>query len=133
MQGYTETISATEWHVTYNCCPYDIYRVAVFAADTGDTGEFVGRFESDGVTVLTATASIGATTLSVNTPTGPTWTTAADDFPFVINVLDIPVTVTAISVASGTTQTFTVTGSTVTKSLASGALVKLWNNPVMEL
>lgn len=129
VQGYEETISATNWDVTFNCTPYDHQGVAVYATTTGDTGEFVGRFDSDGST-LASTASSGATSLSVSTPSGPVWTTASDDFPFVIEVLDIPVTVTAIS-GTGTTQTFTVSG--VTKTLASGSAVTLWNAPVMGL
>jgi len=131
VQGYSEQITATTWDIEYNCTPYEVSRVGVFANTSGDTGEFIGRFESDGST-MASTASIGATSLSVSTPSGPLWTTASDDFPLTINVLDIPVTVTAISGASSP-QTFTVTGATVTKSLTSGSTVTLWNAPVMEL
>ena len=70
-------------------------------------------------------ASAGATSLSVATASGPLWTTTADDCPLYIEVGGIRVTVTAISGASSP-QTFTVTGSTVTKALASGLEVALW-------
>lgn len=129
VQGYTEAIAARTWEITYVTSPYEVSRVGVFAATTGDVGEFVTHFESDGSS-LASGAALGATSLSVSTPSGPLWTTVADDFPFQVNILDIPVTVTNVSGAASP-QTFTVTG--VTKALTSGSTVRIWNNPVMEL
>ncbi len=65
-----------------------------------DLTEYGGRFESDGCQVKTG-VSAGATSIAVSIPTGPTWTTAAADLPMTVNILDVPVTVTAIGAASG--------------------------------
>lgn len=128
--GYEESISMTLWDIAYNCVPYTS-KVGKLAATTGDAGTYLARFTSDGSTLATGAAS-GATSLSVSTPSGPLWTTAADDFPFTINIADIPITVTNIT-GSSTPQTFSVTGSTVTKALSSGASVTLWDPAVLGL
>lgn len=131
LAGYTETIDQFRWDVEANCYPYEPWRVATIAATSGDTSEYVLRAESD-YSSLASSAAQGATSLSVNTPSGPRWTTDADDVPLFIEVGGIRVTVTAIS-GAGTTQTFTVTGSTVTKALAAGLEVKLWRSPVLAI
>lgn len=129
LEGYTQTLDQFRWDVELNLSPYEPWRVGLYASTTGDTGENVARLETDGST-LAAGASQGATSLSVATATGPLWTTDSDDFPLYAQVGGIKVTVTAISGASSP-QTFTVTGSTVTKALTSGSMVELWQPAVM--
>lgn len=104
--------------------PFQPYRVGVAAATTGDTGEYVFRLSTDGSTLASSVTS-GASSLSVATPSGPLWTTAADDLPLSVSVEGIEIEVTAIS---GTTspQTFTVNPATVTRNLSSGQDVDLW-------
>jgi hypothetical protein len=129
LEGYNEIIDKFTWHATANCSPYDPWRIATLAADTGDTGEFLGRLDSDGSTV-SADAPAGSTTLKVATPSGPLWTTAADDCPMTLSINDTPVVVTAISGASSP-QTFTV--QPTIRHIAPGAPVAFWREPVLEL
>lgn len=125
IEGFSQQIDQYLWDVHINASPYEPWRAGLWAATTADTGEFVQRVDTDGAT-LAAGASAGATSLSVATPSGPLWTTTADDLPLDIEVGGIKVTVTAISGGSSP-QTFTVTGATVTKALPSGATVALWH------
>lgn len=132
LEGYYQEIDKFTWSVKANCSPFNPWRIAVIAAETGDTGENLWRLSGEG-SALSSGASAGATSLSVATPAGGAlWTTTADDFPLYIEVGGIKVTVTAISGASSP-QTFTVTGATVTKALASGLDVDVWRPPVLGL
>jgi len=124
LEGSTQSLDQFQWNATLNCSPYEPMRAGLYAADTGTTSEFVLRVDTDGST-LAAAAAAGATSLSVATASGPLWTTTADDAPFDVEVAGIRVTVTAVAGAASP-QTFTVTGSTVTKALSSGATVALW-------
>lgn len=129
LQGYTETIDKFLWDVTANCTPYELWHIATIAAETGDTSPNVWRLESDGANLVTALAA-GATSLSVATPSGPLWTTVADDFPFDISVAGIRVTVTNITGASSP-QTFTVQPTAY--ALPANAPILLWHQPVLGL
>lgn len=123
LEGYTETLTPYQWKVAANASRFDPWRVLLLAADTGDTGAFIGRLDTDGSTVHTTVAA-GATSIIVDTPTGPLWTTAADDVPLTVLIGGIVVTVTAITGASSP-QTFTVSGATVTKTLTAGTAVNV--------
>lgn len=131
VQGFEQALTPYAWTVSINCAPYEPWRVIRLAADTADTSEFLGRLDA-GVSTLAASAAAGATSLSVATSSGPLWTRSTDDFPLTIDVGGIAVTVTAIS---GTTspQTFTVTGSTVTKALAASLPVTVRTPSVLGL
>lgn len=132
LEGYTEGISETEWTVQANCSPYQPWRIAEYAADSGDTNEFAGRYDTEGSTLASA-ASAGATSLSLaTTGTWPLWTTDSDNFPLDLNIAGVRVTVNSIT---GTTspQTADVDGTTVTMALPSGADVSLWDPPVVGL
>jgi hypothetical protein len=123
VEGWTETIDQLRWDVVINAASYEPWRMGVVAAATGDTGEFVARAADNGSSTLASSASVGATSLSVATVAGdPLWSTVADDYPLDVEVGGIAVTVTAVSGGSSP-QTFTVTGSTVTKALSSGLAV----------
>src|SRR6185369_6825950 len=86
LEGANEVWDATSW------------RVAVFAADTGDTGEFVGRFDTGG-SALIASATATAGTLYVATTSGGSevWTTVADDLPLDVGIAGERVTATNIT------------------------------------
>lgn len=127
VEGYTQTISRFRWDVQVNCSPAQPWRVALFAADEGDTDELVGRFSPDGTTV-TAGAVEDAVALQVVTPTGPLWTTSADDYPIDLEVGGFKVTATACTATTGAgVQTFTIQPSPGT--LVPGATVNLWQPP----
>ena len=131
LEGYRQRLDQFTWFVELVCSPYEPWIVGTIAAETGDTDEHSWRLASDGST-LAAAASAGATSLSVATPSGPLWTTTADDCPLIIEVEGTPITVTAIAGGSSP-QTFTVTGSTVVRALSSGAEVTLRRHPVLGL
>lgn len=69
------------------------------------------------------TAPAGATSLIVETPSGPLWTTVADDYPLDLNVGGIQVTATACSGASSP-QIFTV--DPISAPRAAGSAVSVW-------
>lgn len=120
--GYRMRINQFTWDIDATCVPLSQYAMGRVASNSGDTSDAVLRIETDDST-LAAPAAVGATSLSVAS-TSALWTTDSDDFPLYIDVEGIRITVTGISGASSP-QTFTVTGSTVTKALSSGSQVTL--------
>lgn len=132
IQGYSQSIDQFLWTITANCSPYDPWRVGVLAADTGDNGEFVIHLDSDGCQVAADTPA-GSTTMTVSTPSGPLWTTTADDFPLTLSAAGLPVVVTGCSAATGTQQTMTVDPTTVTRDIPSGIPLVVYQQPVPRL
>jgi len=137
-EGYTESFDPFGLTVAANCSPYQPYRVGELAANSGhDTNEFVFRLEAS---ASTASASVlaGASTFSIATAAGhQLWTTTAagpNDFPFDVDLDGLRVSVSAIT---GTTspQTATVdpSGLQILRAVASGATVKLWDQPGLGL
>lgn len=126
--GYTETLSAVDWRVEINCAPAGAFDVFILEDAA------VGRLESDGSALTGGPYTATATTLSVATPSGPLWTTAAGDRPFDIAVAGERMTVTNVT-GSTSPQTFTVTRSVngVVKTQANGAAVTLWDGGVLAL
>lgn len=122
VEGIAHDVGEDDWTVELNCSPALPWMVARVAADVGDTSEFLARPDTSGAS-LAAAASKLATSLSVSTPAGPLWTTAADDFPLTLDVGGVPVVATACSGASSP-QTFTV--QPLAYDRASGTAVKLW-------
>lgn len=129
VQGYSQTITPYSWTAELNCTPMSPWIVGRLvesngAATTGVDDAHSWRLEADGSTLATAKAA-GSTSFSVTVPAGkPLWTTNSQDMPLLIDVGGIVVTVTAIS-GTSSPQTFTVTGSTVTKALAAGLSVNV--------
>lgn len=122
LQGYTETITKFMWEVVANGAPYDPWMVTVLAADTGDTGGFLCRLDTDGCHVVGAYPA-GSTSLSVVTPSGPLWTTLADDFPLYVLIGGLKIAVNGIAspnVSNGTFESgiapWTASGGTVVQS-----------------
>jgi hypothetical protein len=120
IEGYTEVLGRYTWSPMLNCSPARPYDVFVLDGSRLDTAG----------STLTAGVSAGATSLSVATSTGPLWTTGAVAFD--IEVSGIRVSVTNVSGAASP-QTFTVTGSTVTKALPINSAVRLWRSSVLAL
>jgi hypothetical protein len=132
--GWTETIDLFTWHVDMSCSSYEPWRVITLAAATGSTKDTVCWLDTDG-SVLSSSASQGATSISVNVSSGPRWVTTgdtggADNFPFSINLGGYQVQVTNITGTSNP-QTFTV--SALPAAFASGTAVSIWDPPVLGL
>lgn len=89
VQGYAETLSQFAWDVQLNCTPASPYTVGV--ANHPD----LARADTDG-SQLTAAVTATATTLRVDTPTGP-WTTDPSDMPMDVRVGGEVMTVTKIT------------------------------------
>ncbi|MEA5366107.1 carbohydrate binding domain-containing protein [Amycolatopsis sp., V23-08] len=92
--GYTENLAGKQHEITFVCVPGTPYEVVEVAKETGDSNPWVFRADTDGSVVTTA-ATAGATSLAVATPSGPPWTTAADDFPIYLDVNGVMVRATA--------------------------------------
>lgn len=123
--GIRESPKTHRRTVTLYCVPAAPYMVGVLSETTGDTDPFLGHADTDGSTTIADTA-VGAATFSVATPTGPLWTTVADDFPLDIIVGEQRVSISAISGASSP-QTFTVQpgGYQVVYAIPAGSLVNV--------
>lgn len=92
--GIEEDVPPARRLITFYCVPADPYRVGVLAETSGDTDPILGHLDTDGSTTVGDTAA-GAATVSVETPSGPLWTTDSDDFP-----LDVIAGGQRVSVAS---------------------------------
>jgi hypothetical protein len=127
VRGYTEEIASKQHEITFVCVPGVPYEIGELASTTGDTNQWVSRLDTDGATVNTL-ANAAATSLSVATPSGPLWTTVADDYPMYLDVGGVKVRATACSGASSP-QTFTVDALPVAR--AAGLSVSVWHLPVL--
>lgn len=123
VEGIAHEMTGKTWVVTFKCSLFSPWGVGRVAAATGDTSTLALRVDTDGSS-LAAAASVSATSLSVATPSGPLWTTTADDYPLVLSVGGIPVRATACS-GSSSPQTFTV--DPLPYSRSSGSPVELWD------
>lgn len=104
IEGWSVRKSAFEWTVTLNCTPYSPWAVALLDDAAGS------RLDTSGSYLLT-TINSTATSITVRTTDGPTWTTAAGDLPFDIIVEGEQMTVTAVGALAGADQVLTVTRS----------------------
>lgn len=129
VEGIGHEIGARGWLTTLRCSWASPWVAGLVATETGDTGAYVARADTAGSTVNT-TAPAGATSLVVATSTGPIWTTAADNFPLILDVGGVPVRATACS-GSSSPQTFTV--APLELSRAAGLPVKLWDQRPLAL
>lgn len=106
---------------------YSGYKVAEYSDITGDTNEYLGRYDTDDST-LNGDHALGATTLSVTSPSTGLWTVASDDFTpeIAINVGGWRLLVTGITGGS-TPQTVTLDASTPLPAFVGGGTkVSLW-------
>lgn len=123
VEGIAHAIDASGWVVTLTCSPFLPWSVGRVGDESADVSEFLLRPDSDGST-LAAAAGHSVTSISVATPSGPLWTTAADDYPLDLDVGGIRVHATA---CSGTTSPQTFTVDALDLDRASGAAVALWH------
>ena len=120
--GYTEVLSNVQWDLTLNCIPAAPWQVAIH-------GDGISRYDTEAST-LHANITSTATSMTVDTTSGPRWVATADDagaFPFDVRCGGERITVTAITGTSNP-QTFTVTRHVngVTKAHTAGDAVSLW-------
>lgn len=95
-EGWSETIDQFTWTIAMNCTRWEPWRMIQLAQDVGDTNEFLGRPDTDGSTTVGDTP-VGATTMTVTTPTGPLWIQGSgDDFPLDVNTNGWQTTVSSI-------------------------------------
>src|SRR5882757_4945243 len=89
-QGYTETLGAYDWDITYNCTPAGPWSVNVI----GDP--VLGRIDSGTSTLNTALTSV-ATSVPVAVAAGGTlWSTNPADAPFTVRVSGEDIRVDAV-------------------------------------
>jgi hypothetical protein len=121
--GYTETLGTHRRTIRFDLEPGGPYQVGVLSGTSGDTDPFVGHLETDGSTTSGAILA-GAASFSVATPSGPLWSTDADDYPENFLVGGQEIGVSAVSGASSP-QTFTVqtTGRQFVYPVPSGSPV----------
>lgn len=129
VEGIAWDIGPDHCQVSLTCSRFDPWRVDVLAADSGDTDPNLAVLDTDGSSV-NVTALAGATSLTAATPSGPLWTTAADDFPLLLDVGGVQVRATACSGATSP-QTFTVDPLPADRPV--GLPVAVWNSPVLGL
>ncbi len=104
--GIEEQLRRARRTLKFFCVPADPYRVGIVSITSGETNVLSGHLDDDGATTVGTTA-INALTLSVATPSGPLWTTTADDFPMDVVAGGQRISIASISGASSP-QTFTV-------------------------
>lgn len=130
VEGLSNDITGTAWTGTARCSPYSPWRVAVTAATTGDTGEYLGRLDTDS-SELTTAAAAGATSLAVSVLAGPTWTLTADDYPLVLDVGGVAVRATACTGVLPGARTFTIDPLPLARP--AGSPVSVWQPPALGL
>lgn len=121
VEGIGHSITGDGWTCSLRCSPAGPWLIGRTAAETGGTSEFMLRADTDGSTLNGARAR-SSTSLSVATPSGPLWSTRADDYPLTLSVGGVPVIATA---CSGTTSPQTFTVQPLVYDRVSGAPVKL--------
>lgn len=114
---------------------YTLMTEDVFGGGTG-SGSFTvtggASAISRGIVLALKLADVpaGSTTLDVATPSGPLWTTTADDFPLYLDVGGTKVRATACT-GSSSPQVFTV--DALPTARPANALVKVWQPPALGL
>lgn len=103
VRGYTETIGADDWSITFTCTPGQPYDVLQLDTDRYSRIDTAGSELTSGITST-------ATAISVTTTVGQIWTRTASDWPFDVMVGGERMTVTAVT-GTSSPQTFTVTRS----------------------
>lgn len=139
VEGYEQTITPRTWSVVMNTSLAQRWAVAqCCAATTGGSGdpraEYAGRYDTSGTSIaVLCTAS--QQSLTVTTPSGPLWTTAADDYPLYLDIGAVQVRATACTAGgvsgNATWQTFTTEPLPVSRP--AGTAVQLWQSPVLGL
>jgi hypothetical protein len=122
IEGWTETASTDSYLVTFDTTPADNPAVGLWDDNV------YGRWQAAGAT-LNASVTAAATSLAIAT-SGPTWSTAAGDYPMSIVVNEEIIQLNTAPAGSTSPQTFTgvtrgVSGSTAAAQ-AAGAGVDVY-------
>lgn len=118
LQGHSTTLGYKTWTVNALCSPAAEWQVGVY-----DTS----RYEDTESELASSFVAGTGTSMSVAVTEGPLWTTAAADFPLVVEVGGARLTVTSIS-GTSSPQTFTVSTTVVNgiaKTIPAGTAVRL--------
>jgi hypothetical protein len=129
VEGISMSVSTFMWIVTFQCSRFDLWRIIVLAETSGDMSDNLCYLDTDGSHLQDGVAE-GATSLTVVTPSGPLWSTDADDVPFDVSVGGTQVTVTSVAGASSP-QTFTVDAMPLAKP--GNSPIEIWQPPVLRL
>lgn len=118
VQGYEEVVGPFEWVITANCTPGSPWTVGVY--DGADS-----RYQPHS-TVLASSVNASTTTIPIDTPVGPLWSTTANGYDILVG--GERMTVVAVGSPSGTVQNLTVIRSVngVSKSHAAGTPVQMF-------
>jgi hypothetical protein len=124
VQGTVETLESHMRDVELTTAPASPYDVAVFGDTVGDGPD---RFDTAG-SELNEALDTTETGVDVLVTDGPAWTTDDDEPPFDVYVGGERMTVSDVTPAITSIQTFTVTRSVngVVKGHAIGTTVRLW-------
>jgi hypothetical protein len=123
VEGWTETPATDSYLVVFDATPAD--NPAVFLWDDAN----YGRWQSAGSTLNTTITNAG-TTVVVATPSGPTWSTSAGDYPSKITINEEHIQLNGVPGGATSPQTWTgvtrgVDGS-VAAAQTSGATVEVY-------
>ena len=118
VQGYEEVVGPFEWVITANCTPGSPWTVGVY--------DGAGSRYQPHSTVLASSVDESTTTIPIDTPVGPLWSTTANGYDIIVG--GERMTVVAVGSPSGTVQNLTVVRSVngVSKSHAAGAPVQMF-------
>lgn len=123
VEGWTETISATDYLVTFDTSPRNLAAGITFDA-TGDTALLSA---DDGNLTLAAAITAAATTISVASIAGESLSLVAGDYPITVYIDDEALTITAAPASSVSPQSLTVTRAAAGTRAAPHAI----NAPVL--
>ncbi len=98
LEGYTQDIDQKRWTVTANCSLADPWQVVQVPPDAGQE-DGPAHVDTSG-SVLSQFTPAGADELRVTTVDGPDWSTDPADYPLVLDVGGMPVTVEACTLTA---------------------------------
>lgn len=91
VQGYTETLNAFVWRLTFNCVPASPWTVGIAEDDV------LGRCDTLDSTLDADFAAGTDTAMTVSTTAGPPWVTDSGEFPFDITTGGVVLRATGIT------------------------------------
>lgn len=132
IEGYTEVLDAVTWTVTANCSPAAPWRVMVLDDATNPF-----RLDAEpGSLLVNAGVSASATSFGLKTVSGPLFTVAGGDFPFLIEDVTTGEVMRLTNVTGGASpQTATVVRAIngVSKALGTNDPIRLYRPATLAL
>lgn len=129
VEGVAMMLSPYGWTVTLKCSPFSPWVIGTVAAEAGDTSSTLIRLDTDGSTAPYV-HNPGDLGLYAATSSGSLWTTAADDFPLLLDVGGVQVRATA---CTGTSSPQVFTTDPLPQAVPVGTPIAVWNPPVLGL